>query len=243
MTSLQTAVDTQGFAVIEGLLDCSELKRWESALSNCAYDRQSARNRSGVYAIRNLLSTVPEIAELSRSPKIIETAREVLGFDALAVKGTLFDKTMTANWLVPWHQDLTICVNNRVDVDGYGPWTIKAGIVNVQPPTSILERMLAIRIHLDDCGAGNGALRVLPASHTMGRLGARQIAELRERCAAVSCEVNAGGVVLMKPLLVHASSPARNPRRRRVIHIDFAATQLPSGLSWPYAPGERRNFC
>jgi hypothetical protein len=94
-----------------------------------------------VYAIRNLLSLVPAVAEASSSPKVVALARGILGPDAMRVKGTLFDKTVDANWLVPWHQDLTICVNTRIDADGFGPWTTKAGVVNVQPPVSILQRM------------------------------------------------------------------------------------------------------
>jgi hypothetical protein len=85
--------------------------------------------------------------------------------DAFAVPATLFDKTADANWLVPWHQDLTICVKKKVDVPGYGPWTIKAGVPHVQPPVAILDRRLAVRIHLDNCSERNGALRVLPGTH------------------------------------------------------------------------------
>jgi ectoine hydroxylase-related dioxygenase (phytanoyl-CoA dioxygenase family) len=175
---------------------------------------------------------IPAVAELSKSPKMIGFAREVLGPKAIAVKGTLFDKTADANWLVPWHQDLTICVNKRIDADGYGPWTRKAGVVNVQPPVSVLERMLAIRIHLDDCDTENGALRILPASHRRGRLSAGQIAAMQDEIAPVTCALKRGGVVLMKPLVLHASSPARNPGHRRVIHIDFAAVDLAPGLLW-----------
>lgn len=36
------------------------------------------------------------------------------------VKGIVFDKTPAANWKVPWHQDLTICVERRIDVNGFG---------------------------------------------------------------------------------------------------------------------------
>ena len=36
----------------------------------------------------------------------------------------------------------------------------------------------------------------------------------------------------MRPLLVHASSPATVPSRRRVVHLEFAAAELPSPLEW-----------
>jgi ectoine hydroxylase-related dioxygenase (phytanoyl-CoA dioxygenase family) len=102
----------------------------------------------------------------------------------------------------------------------------------MQPPVSVLERMLAIRIHLDNCDTQNGALRILPGSHRCGRLSADQVAAAQAEMAPVTCEVERGGVVVMKPLVLHASSPARNPGHRRVIHIDFAAVDLPPGLLW-----------
>ena len=148
------------------------------------------------------------------------------------MRGTLFDKTLGANWLVPWHQDLTICVASRIDVTGYGPWTVKAGVCHVQPPVPILENMLSVRIHLDDCDEGNGALRVLPGTHIFGRVTAGQIAEKRRAVASVVCKVNAGDVFLMKPLLLHASSAAFRTTHRRVIHIDYACSQLAGGLQW-----------
>jgi ectoine hydroxylase-related dioxygenase (phytanoyl-CoA dioxygenase family) len=133
---------------------------------------------------------------------------------------------------VPWHQDLTICVADRIEVPGYGPWTIKAGTWNVQPPISILENMLSLRIHLDDCDDSNGALRVLPRTHTLGRLGVERIAEQQRSVEAVSCSAHSGDVVLMRPLLLHASSPASQATHRRVIHIDYSCCRLAGGLQW-----------
>ena len=231
MNRLREDLDQYGFAVVPGVLDRQEIRTLVHALSSVA-DENAVRRRSGVYAIRNLLNLVPAVAELANSPNVIGIAREVLGPDSIPVKGTLFDKTPDANWLVPWHQDLTICVNSRMDADGYGSWTTKAGVVNVQPPVSVLERMLAIRIHLDDCDSQNGALRILPGSHTRGRLSVEQVAAVQAETAPITCEVERGGVVLIKPLVLHASSPARDPRHRRVIHIDFAAVNLPPGLLW-----------
>ena len=226
---LSKDLDQNGFAVVPDLLDPNEVSALLEAIAS-ADDHVAVRKRLAVYAIRNLLHLVPAVAELSTNPKVIGIAQEVLGPDAIPIKGTLFDKTPDANWLVPWHQDLTICVNHRVHADGYGPWTTKAGVVNVQPPVSVLERMLAIRIHLDDCDEQNGALRVVPHSHTRGRLTAERSAH--REVTPVICTVPSGGAVLMKPLLLHSSSLANDPRHRRVIHIDFAAVDLPPGLSW-----------
>jgi ectoine hydroxylase-related dioxygenase (phytanoyl-CoA dioxygenase family) len=109
---------------------------------------------------------------------------------------------------------------------------MKAGIWHVQPPASILDRMLSVRIHLDDCTESNGALRVLPGTHRLGRLNAVQITERQRLATSVSCVVDAGGVVLMRPLLIHASSAASEATHRRVIHIDYASCQLDGGLRW-----------
>lgn len=224
-------VNLDGFAIVPGLLSQEEVARLTQAISG-VHDKEGVRKRTRVYAIRNLLDLVPEIAHLARSPRISSIARQALGGEAFPVKGTLFDKTPDANWLVPWHQDLTICVKDRIEVDGYGPWTLKAGVHHVQPPASVLERMLAIRIHLDDCDERNGALRILPGTHRFGRLTAEQIALSHANIAPVSCAVNKGSAVLMKPLLLHASSPAQEAIHRRVIHLDFTSVELPSGLSW-----------
>ena len=159
--------------------------------------------------------------------------------DIKCIRATLFDKTPGTNWKVPWHQDLTIPIQaepedrDAIALRAFGPWTNKDTIPHVQPPVHILERMLAARIHLDPCGLDNGALRVLAGSHRHGRLDAAQIKEWRGNAdALVDCVAEAGDVLLMQPLLLHASSPATNPARRRVLHLEFAACDLPSPLQW-----------
>ena len=130
-----------------------------------------------------------------------------------------------------WHQDLTITVRNRVDAPGFAPWTIKDGVQNVQPPADILERILAIRIHLDDNDIENGPLRVIPGSHRSGRLSSERIAGYHTS-NAVTCTVPRGGALLMSPLLLHASSACFAPSNRRVVHLEFSDANLPAGLDW-----------
>lgn len=220
-----------GFAIVSGVFGQQESDGWIDAISKIGTD-DSVRSRGGVYAVRNLLHVSPEINDLARSTTVRSIVEGILGKLAFPVRGMLFDKTSAANWLVPWHQDLTICVASRLDIPGYGPWTRKAGVWHVQPPISILENMLSVRIHLDDCGESNGALRVLPGTHRLGRLTAEQISEQQRSATSVSCAVQRGGVVLMRPLLLHASSAASQASHRRVIHIDYASTQLDGGLQW-----------
>jgi ectoine hydroxylase-related dioxygenase (phytanoyl-CoA dioxygenase family) len=148
------------------------------------------------------------------------------------VRAILFDKTPATNWKVSWHQDLTIAVKARRSVAGFGPWSEKAGVPHVQPPAAVLQRMVTLRVHLDACGSENGPLQVIPGSHTRGRLSPSDIERVTRDGPIVTCEVEAGGVLAMRPLLVHASSAARRPHHRRVVHLEFAADDLPSGLQW-----------
>jgi ectoine hydroxylase-related dioxygenase (phytanoyl-CoA dioxygenase family) len=193
---------------------------------------QAAAGRGGV---RNLLD-VAAVRSLVRSAALRELAEVVLGADCVAVKATLFDKTAEANWKVPWHQDLAIAVRGRRDLPGYGPWTRKQGVLHVQPPAEVLEQMLAIRVHLDACGPDCGPVRVLPGSHRAGRLSAASIEAWRESGAEAVCCVERGGLLAFRPLLLHASSSARAPDHRRVIHCEFAgASALPAELQWAFA--------
>jgi ectoine hydroxylase-related dioxygenase (phytanoyl-CoA dioxygenase family) len=231
MTDPRIDLELHGFSIVPRLLNEEEMNELCDAIS-AAQEGESVRKKSGVYAIRNLLSVVPSVARIAESQKITTLARSALGTTAIAVRGTLFDKTPDANWLVPWHQDLTISVKERLEAAGYGPWTVKAGVNSVQPPAGILDAMVAVRIHLDDCHERNGALRVLPGTHRYGRLTSEQVERAQQQIAPVTCSIARGGAVLMKPLVLHTSSAADNPSRRRVIHIDFASCDLPHGLKW-----------
>jgi ectoine hydroxylase-related dioxygenase (phytanoyl-CoA dioxygenase family) len=228
-------LEEDGFSILPSIFEHRQIETLIDAVSR-VNDHKGVRGRRRVYAVRNLLQLSPATNELAYSPRVGAIIEAALGKPAFPVRGTLFDKTVDANWLVPWHQDLTICVVTRVDLPGYGPWTTKAGVCHVQPPASILEDMLSVRIHLDDCDESNGALRVLPGTHTHGRLTSGQIAEKRLSVASIPCTARAGDVVLMRPLLLHASSPASDAIHRRVIHIDYASSQLAGGLQWLTVP-------
>jgi ectoine hydroxylase-related dioxygenase (phytanoyl-CoA dioxygenase family) len=155
----------------------------------------------------------------------------VLGPQCFAVRGIFFNKTRSLNWKVVWHQDLTIAVRERRDIDGFGPWTVKAGVLHVQPPVEVMSGILAIRLHLDGSGLDNGPLRVVAKSHRQGRLSAEQIG-ICEKESSVTCTVPRGGALVMRPLLLHASSSCTIPKSRRVMHLEFAAAELPHGLDW-----------
>jgi ectoine hydroxylase-related dioxygenase (phytanoyl-CoA dioxygenase family) len=182
--------------------------------------------------IRNLFELSAAARELATSAAVRQVAESVLGPHCFAVRAILFDKTAAANWKVVWHQDLTIAVRARVITAGFGPWTEKAGVTHVQPPIEILERMLAVRVHLDDCRPDNGPVRVLPRSHRVGRLSASAIEAWQGGSESVECVADRGAILAFRPLILHASSRATVPGHRRVIHIDFAAEELPPPLEW-----------
>jgi ectoine hydroxylase-related dioxygenase (phytanoyl-CoA dioxygenase family) len=227
----RSAVFENGFAIVERVLESREISRLLAAFENARNGQPSVRKRGGVFAVRNLLDVI-EIAELARSTKVNALVEEVLGADFKLVRGILFDKIPEANWKVPWHQDVTIAVWEKIDAPGFGPWSVKAGVLHVQPPASILENMISIRLHLDPCGEINGALRVIPGSHRHGRIPEDEISSFRTGTSEHVCSVGEGGALLMRPLLLHASSPSQLPGHRRVVHLDFASAHLPAGMQW-----------
>jgi ectoine hydroxylase-related dioxygenase (phytanoyl-CoA dioxygenase family) len=167
-----------------------------------------------------------------QNPVVARVVHSALGEGAFVVKGILFDKHPGANWNVPRHQDLSVAVQTRTEAAGYGPWSVKAGVVHVQPPVQVLERMLAIRLHLDDCGESDGALRVLPGSHRHGEIAGHSVRAARERYPEVTCPVSRGGILALRPLLMHSSSSAATASRRRVLHLEFAACELAERVTW-----------
>lgn len=156
----------------------------------------------------------------------------MLPVDPTAVQCTLFVKSIDKNWLVSLHQDLSIPVAERVDSLECSGWSVKEGETFVQPPISVLRDMLAVRVHLDDCNERNGALRVVPASHQLGRLTSSDGLRERDTRGEISVTVPKGGAMLMRPLLLHASSKASIDSARRVLHFVFGPGRLPHGLRW-----------
>jgi len=174
---------------------------------------------------------IPAVAEMAREERLYAIAREVLGNGAFPFRATLFDKSPTSNWLVVWHQDTALPLRERRDTPGWGPWSVKDGVNYAHAPASALEQVVALRIHLDDSTSENGPLRVLPGTHIRGVLTDKEIHELAGQTAPVDCLVPRGGVLLMRPLVLHASSKSQSELPRRVLHIEYAATaKLGDGL-------------
>ena len=175
---------------------------------------------------------IPAIAELARSARLMDLARPLLTGEPRPVRAVYFDKSAASNWLVPWHQDLTVAVQERAEVDGFGPWSVKEGVAHVQAPAALLEKMITIRLHLDPCDENNGALKVLTGSHRFGIIQTERLKGFTLECPELLCRVGTGGALLMRPLLLHASGRSRDDRHRRVLHIEYAGFDLPKPLHW-----------
>lgn len=225
------AIECDGFAVTPPLVDEDTRTRLLEALSRV--DQDASRRRGRAYALRNILARVPAVREFAASPAIRELVEPVLGGEARAIRAILFDKVPEANWHVGWHQDLIIPVRKKHDVPGFGSWSVKRGVPHVKPPSYVLERMLTLRLHLDDCGEQNGPLRVMPGSHRKGELTGEAVKHIAASQQPFPCNAPAGSILMMRPLLLHASSPASSPRHRRILHLELAGCDLPGGLEWP----------
>jgi ectoine hydroxylase-related dioxygenase (phytanoyl-CoA dioxygenase family) len=172
---------------------------------------------------------------LAKTLRMNPAISELLPVCHVAVQCTYFEKSSERNWLVPIHQDLSIPVANRVDEPSLRGWSIKEGSLFVQAPTELLEKLVAIRVHLDACDVGDGALRVLSGSHLQGVFSPSDAITLRNAGKQVECHAAQGSAMVMRPLLLHASSKSTGKSRRRVLHFVFGPRVLPHGLQWENA--------
>jgi len=155
-----------------------------------------------------------------------------LGQACQPVRAILFDKTPASNWSLAWHQDRTIAVTERIEVDGFGPWTVKSGLLHVAPPFDLLAGMVTLRVHLDPVSPTNAPLLIAPGSHRLGRIPEAEVPNVVRRCGTFACVADAGDIWLYATPILHASEAALEPVRRRVLQIDFATGGLPGGLKW-----------
>ena len=217
MTSgLRGCVEQQGFAIVPQVLTRDEVARLVEEFAELTLRRSKA-------GVRHVLG-LAAVAELAREPRLLGIARGILGTEAFAFRATLFDKSPDANWLVVWHQDTALPLRERREIPGWGPWSMKEGVVYAHAPVSALSHVLALRVHLDDSTAENGSLRVLPGTHNRGVLTDDEVHELAKQVSPVDCLVPQGGILAMRPLLVHSSSKSHVRTARRVLHIEYAAS-------------------
>ncbi|WP_121809781.1 phytanoyl-CoA dioxygenase family protein [Mucilaginibacter kameinonensis] len=225
----QYEIAQHGFSVVEHIYTDAEVNEIISTIEHADKTGPLFRQTDDLFAIRQFLKAVPEISPLIFTDKLKTCLRQLFGDGYFAVKSIYFDKPEASNWFVTWHQDLTVSVDKRVNIAGYGPWTVKHNQFAVQPPLSILQDNFTIRIHLDDTDEGNGALKVLPGSHLKEVYRPENIDWQQE--TEVSCNVQAGGIMVMRPLLMHASNRTTK-KKRRVMHIEFSKAKLAEGIDW-----------
>jgi ectoine hydroxylase-related dioxygenase (phytanoyl-CoA dioxygenase family) len=209
-------VEKQGFAIIPDVVPKSDIARIVRDLAENPLPRSRAGSR---HAMRH-----PSIATFAHHASLIGLAQEITGGGAIPFRATLFEKSPNSNWLVVWHQDTTLPIQHRQDIPGWGPWSVKDGITYAHAPAAALEKVVALRVHLDDSTTENGPLRVLPGTHNIGVLDDDAIHRLASDVNPVDCIIPLGGLIAMKPLVVHASSKSRAEQPRRVLHIEYASS-------------------
>jgi ectoine hydroxylase-related dioxygenase (phytanoyl-CoA dioxygenase family) len=219
-----------GFAVIEDVYTDSEISQLLAVIENGEQENNNFRKSKDLFAIRQFFKEFPATLELVFNSKLRDIISQLVGNEYFVSKSIYFDKPEKSNWFVAYHQDLTISVDNKTRAEGFINWTSKQDQFAVQPPVELLEKNFTIRIHLDHTTAQNGSLRIIEESHKKGVLRTENIDFLS--MTETVCEVPKGGIMLMKPLLLHASNKTSNQARRRVLHIEFSDQELPNGMNW-----------
>ncbi len=220
-TALRDRIAEDGCAIIPDVVLADEV----AGLLGKLCEKPLPRSRAGLrHALRH-----EAIAAFVRHPRLAEIAQEILGSSAIPFRATLFEKSLSSNWLVVWHQDTALPIRHRRESSGWGPWSVKDGIIYAHAPAAALEKVVALRVHLDDSTVENGPLRVLRGTHNIGVLEDDAIHQLAADIAPVDCIVPLGGVIVMKPLVVHASSKSRAEHPRRVLHIEYAPSVVLGG--------------
>jgi hypothetical protein len=205
-----------GFEIVEGVLSPGECDTFLRELS----PHLPRRSRAGA---RHLMR-YPGVRDGAFRETLLGLARRRLGPGATPYRATLFEKSGLQNWGVVWHQDTALPLESRAESPEWGPWSVKEGVLYAHAPSWALARIVALRVHLDASTSGNGPLKVLPGSHAEGVLSDEQVFRRARERPPVECLVGRGGVLVMSPLLIHASSRAVRPEPRRVLHVEYAAS-------------------
>jgi hypothetical protein len=214
-----------GFALVQRVLNPAQC---EAAAANATLAS------AGSAGTRNLLSQ-PWCKLIAKQVREHPVLSSIVPPTFAATQCTYFEKSRSRNWLVSTHQDLSIPVAERVDHASLSGWSEKEGCLYVQAPVSLLQQLIAVRIHLDACGVHDGPLRVVPASHLAGKVESETAAAMRQAATEFVCAAAQGSALAMRPLVLHSSSKAEGGSRRRVLHFLFGPRVLPLGLRWQHA--------
>lgn len=232
-------INSEGFAIIDKVYSEIEIEKIITEIEKITESdtkNSTFRKSQDLFAIRQFHKEIPETLNIIFNQNLREIIKSNFGENYFITKSIYFDKPEKSNWFVAYHQDLTISVDKKIEIENFENWTIKQNQFATQPPKEILEQNFTIRIHIDKTTKENGALKVLNKSHTKGIIRTENINVENE--IETICEVEKGGIMIMKPLLFHASNKTTNSERRRVIHIEFSNQKLPKELEW----SEKSNF-
>jgi ectoine hydroxylase-related dioxygenase (phytanoyl-CoA dioxygenase family) len=232
-------INSEGFAIIDKVYSDNEIEKIISEIEKVTENEtknSTFRKSEDLFAIRQFHKEIPKTLNFIFNQNLREIIKLNFGENYFITKSIYFDKPEKSNWFVAYHQDLTISVDRKVEIENYENWTTKQNQFAVQPPKEILEQNFTIRIHIDKTTKENGALKVLNKSHRKGIVRTENV-ELENEIETI-CEVEKGGIMIMKPLIFHASNKTTNNERRRVIHIEFSNQKLPNELEW----SEKINF-
>jgi len=220
----------KGFSIVDGIYNDAEIDSILNSISNADQTNTTFRKSEDLFAIRQVVKEIPEILQFIFNDNLKYLISNIIGNDYFIVKSIYFDKPENSNWYVAYHQDLTISVDKKAEIENFVNWTKKQNQFAVQPPISVLENIVTLRIHLDETNSENGALKVIENSHSKGIYRPETINWESEK--EVTCNVNKGGVMLMKPLILHSSGRTTNSKKRRVIHIELSNIDLPKEINW-----------
>lgn len=233
LTKHRQDISSKGYSVINDVFNDEEIGNILDAIRHGESSNPTFRKGAGLFAIRQFLNEIQVAKEIILKSSLKAIIEAIFGKHYFPVKSIYFDKPEQSNWFVSWHQDLTISVNNKAELSGYSNWTVKQNQFAVQPPIEILKDNFTIRIHLDETDKYNGALKVIPGSHHNGIYRHDNIDLVNNKVEI--CDVRKGGIMIMRPLLMHASDRTTNNEKRRVIHIEFSRFKLPEGINWSEA--------
>ncbi|GAA4465556.1 phytanoyl-CoA dioxygenase family protein [Nemorincola caseinilytica] len=212
-----------GFVVIEGFYTAAQIDGLIEAME-----------KKGVFEYDNSndLLAIDAVYDIAASAGLMSIVRPLTGDGAVPFHAIVLDKTKDNNWGLDWHQDLKIAVQEKIETTGYTGWTVEAGIPHVVPPVAVLEKLVTVRIHLDDCDGTNGAIWALPGTHRLGIVAAADMGDTVRSHKITECTVRKGGIMLLSPLVLHKSPYALTNRHRRVLQIAYRATELHNGIRW-----------
>ena len=212
-------LESQGFSVTERVFCEDEIQALIHSIENNKKD----------FSIRQLVNQIPEVKQIIFKNKCFRNLfYSVCDHNYFLSKAIYFNKPSNSNWFVGYHQDMSISVQEKIETTGYSNWTLKNGQLGV-PPKSILESIVTFRIHLDDADETNGALKVIENSHDLGIIRIDQNFDKSKIGVETTCCAKKGQVMLMKPLLLHASDKSVSESDRRVIHLEFCNQEVPMG--------------